>query len=448
MTQKIKFRFAPSPTGKVHIGNIRTAIITWLAARSMGGKFMLRIDDTDSERSKDEYTELLKTDLTWLGLNWDDYAHQRDRWDRYNELIQKLKDDGRLYPCYETPEQLDLKRKGLLNAGKPPLYDRSALDLTDAEKAKFEAEGKSPHWRFKMNPAPIEWNDLVRGEVRFDATLISDPVLIREDGRPLYHLCSVIDDIDFGISHITRGEDHVSNTAMHVQMFEALGATPPKMAHLPLVADMEGGKLSKRLGSLAVESLRDDEGIEPMAIVSLLARLGTSDPIEATNDMQVFIKSFDFAKFGRGTPKMDVSEIERLNARIVHGLSYDEVKDRPELKGIDENFWNNVRANLKKVSDVTDWAHVTNDKIETSVPDEDKDYIKLAAQTLPEGDINDDTWSAWTSVLKEKSDRKGRGLFMPLRQALTGMEHGPEMDKMLKLLGRDRALRRLEKAAA
>jgi len=448
MTQKIKFRFAPSPTGKVHIGNIRTAIITWLAARSMGGKFMLRIDDTDSERSKDEYTELLKTDLTWLGLNWDDYAHQRDRWDRYNELIQKLKDDGRLYPCYETPEQLDLKRKGLLNAGKPPLYDRSALDLTDEEKAKFEAEGKSPHWRFKMNPAPIEWNDLVRGEVRFDATLISDPVLIREDGRPLYHLCSVIDDIDFGISHITRGEDHVSNTAMHVQMFEALGATPPKMAHLPLVADMEGGKLSKRLGSLAVESLRDDEGIEPMAIVSLLARLGTSDPIEATNDMQVFIKSFDFAKFGRGTPKMDVSEIERLNARIVHGLSYDEVKDRPELKGIDENFWNNVRANLKKVSDVTDWAHVTNDKIETSVPDEDKDYIKLAAQTLPEGDINDDTWSAWTSVLKEKSDRKGRGLFMPLRQALTGMEHGPEMDKMLKLLGRDRALRRLEKAAA
>ncbi len=448
MTQKIKFRFAPSPTGKVHIGNIRTAIITWVAARAMGGEFMLRIDDTDSERSKDEYTDLLKTDLTWLGLDWDDYAHQRDRWDRYNELIQKLKDEGRLYPCYETSEQLDLKRKAQLNAGKPPIYDRSALDLSDEQKATFEAKGIQPHWRFKMNPTAIEWNDLVRGEVKFDGALVSDPVLIREDGRPLYHLCSVIDDIDFGISHITRGEDHVSNTAMHVQMFEALGAKPPQMAHLPLIADMEGGKLSKRLGSLAVESLREDEGIEPMAIISLLARLGTSDPIEACKTMQPIIDGFDFAKFGRGTPKMDVSEIERLNARIVHQYTYDDIKDRPELNGIDENFWMNVRANLNKVSDVTDWAHVTNDKITTSVADEDKDYIKLAAETLPEGDINDDTWGTWTSVLKEKSDRKGRTLFMPLRQALTGMDHGPEMDKMLKLLGRDRALRRLEKAAA
>jgi len=448
MTQKIKFRFAPSPTGKVHIGNIRTAIITWIAARAMGGEFMLRIDDTDSERSKDEYTALLKTDLTWLGLDWDDYAHQRDRWDRYNELIQKLKDDGRLYPCYETSEQLDLKRKALLNAGKPPIYDRSALDLTDEEKAKLESEGRQPHWRFKMNPTSIEWNDLVRGEVKFDGALMSDPVLIREDGRPLYHLCSVIDDIDFGISHITRGEDHVSNTATHVQMFEALGATPPIMAHLPLIADMEGGKLSKRLGSLAVESLREEEGIEPMAIISLLARLGTSDPIEAYTDMKPIIDAFDFNKFGRGTPKMDVSEIERLNMRIVHQLSYDDVKNRPELDGIDENFWMNVRANLKKVSDVTDWAHVTNDKITTSVADEDKDYIRIAASTLPEGDVMDDTWSAWTGTLKEKTDRKGRGLFMPLRQALTGMDHGPEMDKMLKLLGRDRALRRLEKAAS
>lgn len=447
MTQKIKFRFAPSPTGKVHIGNIRTAIITWVAARAMGGEFMLRIDDTDSERSKDEYTDLLKTDLTWLGLDWDDYAHQRDRWDRYNELIQKLKDDERLYPCYETSEQLDLKRKALLNAGKPPIYDRSALVLTDEEKAKLEAEGRKPHWRFKMDAKPIEWNDLVRGEVKFDGALMSDPVLIREDGRPLYHLCSVIDDIDFGISHITRGEDHVSNTATHVQMFEALGATPPTMAHLPLIADMEGGKLSKRLGSLAVESLREDEGIEPMAIVSLLARLGTSDPIEAFTDMKPIIDAFDFTKFGRGTPKMDVSEIERLNARIVHQLSFDDVKNRPELNGLDENFWMNVRANLKKVSDVTDWAHVTNDKITASVADEDKEYIKLAAENLPEGDIADDTWTIWTSKLKDQTDRKGRGLFMPLRQALTGMDHGPEMDKMLKLLGRERALRRLEKAA-
>jgi glutamyl-tRNA synthetase len=446
--EKVKFRFAPSPTGKVHIGNIRTAIITWLAAKSMGGDFMLRIDDTDAERSKDEYTDAIKADLKWLGLPWDDYAHQRDRWDRYNELIQTLKDNGRLYPCYETSEQLDLKRKALLNAGKPPIYDRSALDLTDAEKAKFESEGKSPHWRFKLDSKPIVWDDLIRGEITFDPATMSDPVLIREDGRPLYHLCSVIDDIDFGITHITRGEDHVSNTASHVQMFEALGAIPPKMAHLPLISDMDGGKLSKRLGSLSVEELREEDGIEPMAIVSLLARLGTSDPIEAFSSLDPIIQSFDFSKFGRGTPKMDVREIERLNAKIVHQMSYDDVNDRPELDGVDANFWDNVKANLTKVSDVKDWLHITQDKIEPTVDDADKDYIKQALGLLPEGDVTPDTWSAWTSALKDQSGRKGKELFMPLRQALTGMNHGPEMDKMLLLLGRDRAMRRMERASA
>ena len=289
------------------------------------------------------------------------------------------------------------------------------------------------------------WQDLVRGEVKFDGAAMSDPVLIREDGRPLYHLCSVIDDIDFKISHITRGEDHVSNTASHVQMFEALGATPPQFAHLPLISDADGGKLSKRLGSLSIEELRENEGIEPMAIISLLARLGTSDPIEAFTDKQPLIDTFDFAKFGRGTPKMDVREIERLNARIVHTLPYETVKDRPALQGVDEKFWNNVKANLSKVSDVTDWMHITQDTIKAEVDDADKDYIALAAQTLPEGEINDGTWGEWTSVLKEKSGRKGKELFMPLRQALTGMSHGPEMDKMIILLGRDRVLRRLQR---
>ena len=447
MNSTVKYRFAPSPTGKIHIGNVRTAIITWIAARSMGGEFMLRIDDTDYERSKDEYTEAIKRDLTWLGLNWDDYAHQRDRTDRYATLIQQLKDDGRLYPCYETPEQLDLKRKAQLNAGKPPIYDRAALDLTDEQKAKFEAEGRKPHWRFKLNnDKPIVWQDLVRGEVNFDPNTMSDPVLIREDGSPLYHLCSVIDDMDFGITHITRGEDHVSNTASHIQMFEALGATPPAMAHLPLISDADGGKLSKRLGSLSIENLRDDEGIEPMAIISLLARLGTSDPIEAFASVDPLINSFDFKKFGRGTPKMDVREIERLNAKIVHQLSYDDVKERPELSGVDAAFWENVKANLNKVGEVKDWLHITQDSVEVGVADTDKDYIKLAAETLPQGDITADTWSAWTSALKEKSGRKGRELFMPLRQALTGMDHGPEMDKMILLLGKDRVLRRLERA--
>lgn len=443
----IKFRFAPSPTGKVHIGNIRTAIITWLAARSMNGQVLLRIDDTDLERSKDEYTELIKQDLTWLGFAWDEYFHQRDRTARYNELIEKLKSDGRLYPCYETSEQLELKRKSLLNRGLPPIYDRAALNLTDADKAAFEAKGIKPHWRFKLDHAPIVWNDLVRGEVKFDGALMSDPVLIREDGSPLYHLCSVIDDIDFNITHITRGEDHVSNTATHIQMFEALGAKPPLFAHLPLLADAEGGKLSKRLGSLAVETLRDEEGIEPMAIISLLARLGTSDPIEAFNDLQPLIDTFDFAKFSRGTPKVDPLEMDRLNARIVHNMDYADVKDRPELAGVDESFWNAVKPNLNKVRDIKDWVNITQDNIAITIADEDKDYIRLAAETLPEGQFDETTWKRWVETIKSKTDRKGRALFMPLRQALTGMDHGPELDKMLPLLGRERALRRLQNAA-
>jgi glutamyl-tRNA synthetase len=448
MTQNIKFRFAPSPTGRIHIGNVRTAIITWIAARSMGGQFMLRIDDTDMERSKDEYTEMMKQDLVWLGLNWDEYAHQRDRWDRYNELIQKLKDDGRLYTCYETSEQLDLKRKSLLNRGLPPIYDRAALELTDDEKAKFEADGVRPHWRFKLNHAPIIWQDLVRGHVEFDGKLMSDPVLIREDGRPLYHICSVIDDIDFGITHITRGEDHVSNTATHVQMFEALGATPPTMAHLPLLSGMEGEKLSKRIGSLAVGDMRDEGGFEAMAIISLLARLGTSDPIEAFKSIEPLIKTFSFDKFSRGTPKVDPQEMERLNAKIVHSYDYEEVKDRPEMVGIDANFWNNVKANLDKVKDVKDWVHVTSESVEPKVEDEDKDFINDALALLPAGDMGTDTWGIWTNMLKDKTARKGRALFMPLRQALTGMDHGPEMDKMIVLLGRERVERRLKKAAA
>lgn len=448
MTQKIKFRFAPSPTGRIHIGNVRTAIITWIAARAMNGEFMLRIDDTDRERSKDEYTVALKEDLTWLGLNWDDYAHQRDRTARYNELIEKLKADGRLYPCYETSEQLDLKRKSLLNRGLPPIYDRAALDLTDEQKAKYEAEGRMPHWRFKLNHAPIVWNDLVRGEVKFDGATMSDPVLIREDGSPLYHLCSVIDDIDFGITHVTRGEDHVSNTATHVQMFEALGAEPPKFAHLPLLSGTEGEKLSKRIGSLAIGDMRDEGGFEPMSIISFLARLGTSEPIEAFANVQPLIDTFSFDKFSRGTPKVDPMEMERLNAKIVRDYKYEDVKDRPELEGVEPAFWNSVAANLTKVKDIKDWMHVTHDSVEVGVADEDKDYIRTALECLPAGEVTDESWSVWTNALKDKTDRKGRALFMPLRQALTGMDHGPEMDKMLKLLGRDRAERRLKRAAA
>ncbi len=443
----VKTRFAPSPTGLLHIGNIRTAIIVWLFARKNNGKFMLRIDDTDYERSKDEYTEQLKKDLIWLGLNWDESAHQRDRSERYNEQIKKLKDAGRLYPCYETPEELSLKRKSLLSRGLPPTYDRAALELTEDQIKKYEAEGRSPHWRFKLDHKPIEWNDLVRGPVSFHGKDMSDPVLIREDGTPLYHICSVIDDMDFGITHIVRGEDHVSNTACHLQMFEALGAELPQCAHTSMIAGADGEKLSKRLGSLSMKHLREESGIEPMAIISLLSKIGTSDPVEATTDIKKAIEDFDFSKFSRNMPKFDDNDLWRLNSKIVQQKSFADVKkrlDELELWDVDEAFWNAVRPNLTKLDDIKDWWYVANGPVKPVI--EDKDYAELLANTLPEGTLDENSWNLWITEVKAKSDRKGKQLFMPIRLALTGMEHGPELADMLPLIGRERILERLKAA--
>ena len=434
-------RFAPSPTGLLHIGNSRAAIVTWLFARSQGGEFMLRIDDTDPERSKDEYTQSLKEDLKWLGLEWDEYAHQRDRFDRYNEVIEKLKADGRLYPCYETPTELDLKRKSLLSRSLPPVYDRAALELTDEQKAAFAAEGRAPHWRFKLMMEPIEWDDLVRGPVQFHGKDMSDPVLIREDGSPLYHICSVIDDIDFGITHVTRGEDHVSNSATHVQMFEAIGGKEcvPQFAHLPLLTGTDGAKLSKRLGSLPLQQYRLEEGIEPMAIISLMARLGTSDPIEAYGSHQPLIESFDFSKFSKGSPKCDLDELWRLNAKIIHDMSYDDAKEKLAKSCMDntqitEDYWNAVRGNLDKFSDLADFWAITHGDAKPIIDDEDKDFIAQALPLLPATPWDETTWGTWIAAVKEASGRKGKGLFMPMRKALTGMEHGPELDKLLPLI--------------
>lgn len=443
----VKTRFAPSPTGLLHIGNIRTAIIVWLFARSQNGEFMLRIDDTDHERSKDEYTEQLKKDLEWLGLNWDESAHQRDRTDRYAELIQKLKDNGRLYPCYETPEELSLKRKSLLSRGLPPIYDRAALNLTDAQIKKYEDEGRSPHWRFKLEHKPIEWNDLVRGPVSFHGKDMSDPVLIREDGTPLYHICSVIDDMDFKITHIVRGEDHVANTACHLQMFEALGAKLPQCAHTSMIAGADGEKLSKRLGSLSMKHLREESGIEPMAIVSLLSKIGTSDPVEALTEMQQAIDAFDFSSFSRNMPKFDENELWRINSKIIQQKSFSDVKDRlgeMELWDVDEAFWNAVRPNLEKLSDVKDWWYVANGPVKPVI--EDKDYAEVLVKTLPEGTLDENSWNQWITEVKANTDRKGKQLFMPIRLALTGMEHGPELPQLLPLIGRERILERLKAA--
>ncbi len=438
----ITVRFAPSPTGLLHVGNVRTALVCWLDARKSQGQFLLRIDDTDQERSEERFVEAIRRDLTWLGLDWDRFERQSDRTAQYDAAIDRLKGDGRLYACYETPEELGLKRKSQLNRGLPPIYDRAALALTDAQKQDFEAQGRRPHWRFKLEHAPIAWDDLVRGAVSFQGADLSDPVLIREDGRPLYHLCSVLDDIDFGVSHVVRGEDHVANTAAHVQMFEALGATPPRFAHLALIADAEGKGLSKRLGSLSIQSLREDSGLEPMAIVSLLARLGTSDPIEPLLDLAPLVDSFDYAKFARATPRFDEEELGRLNARILHGLPYGRVADRLGA-GIDEPIWLAVRANLSRLSEARDWARVVSEPMAPVIAEEDRDFLAQAAAVLPEEPWDRDTWGRWTGAVKQASGRKGKRLFMPLRRALTGRDHGPELADLLPLLGRARVTGRL-----
>ncbi len=441
-------RFAPSPTGYIHIGNARTALITWLYARKNGGKFLLRIDDTDKERSKQEYTDAIFEDLKWLGLDWDDTAHQQGRTARYQEAIEQLKAQGRIYPCYEKPEELALKRKTLLGRGLPPIYDRASLSLTDEQKAAFEAEGRKPHWRFKMEHKTIEWQDDVRGQVRFEGKDLSDPVIIREDGSPLYHICSVVDDIDYKITHITRGEDHVANTACHIQMFEALGATAPSFVHITLLSGKEGEKLSKRLGSLNLRDLRENTGLEAMALTSLLSRIGTSDSIEAQYNIEDIIDNFDFNKFSRNLPKFNIDDVYRLNSKILHETSFVDVKERliaMGLNDIDEEFWLIVRSNISVLTDVKEWWHVANGPVTPVI--QDVNFSKTAAELLPATPWSETTWSEWTNAIKEKTGLKGKELFMPIRLSLTGQEHGPELKNLLLLIGRDRTLERLQQAS-
>ena len=437
-------RFAPSPTGYLHVGNIRTALICWLYARQQQGKFILRLDDTDQVRSTEEFSSSIGKDLTWLGLNWDDFFKQSDRRAEYDVHIARLKEQGRLYACYETAEELSLKRKALLNQGKPPIYDRGALKLSDAEKQKLEADGRTPHWRFKMLDQPVDWDDLVRGPVHFEGRDISDPVLIREDGTPLYHLCSVIDDVDTGVTHIVRGEDHVANTAAHIQMFEALGAKPPQFAHLALLSGADGDKLSKRIGSLSMRQLQKEEGIEPMAVLSLLGKLGSSDPIRLYTSLDELVADFDFAKFSRSSARLDALDIERLNMHYLAQLDYADAAPRLEkleLGAIDEILWNAIRGNLKRMDEARLWLDIVSQPVTPLI--EEKDYLGEAAQCLP-ANLNAQSWTEWTGALKEKTGRKGKALFMPLRKALTGLDHGPEMNIILERIGYDRASKRLQ----
>jgi len=427
-------RFAPSPTGYLHIGNARTALICAIVARKNGGKFMLRIDDTDLERSKAEYEEAIKQDLEWLGLKWDSFARQSERLAQYEKVKQQLIDSGRLYPCFETQEELEIRRKMQLSRGLPPVYDRAALKLTKEQIEANIAAGKKPHYRFKMEHTDIVWEDGIRGTTKFNGAHISDPIVIRETGAYTYMLPSTVDDADFKVTHVVRGEDHVTNTATQIQMFEAMGVTIPNFMHLALIKGKEG-KISKREGGFEIRSLRE-EGIEPMAILSFLARVGTSDPIEARADLDALIKEFEPSKFSRSMAIYDPLEIERLNAKIVHEMDYSHIKNRVQ---VDEKFWNAVRLNLTKVEEVNVWWKICNEDVGTAADD----FTRQAATMLPPEPWDANTWNQWIEAVKAETGRKGKELFMPLRLALTGMEHGPELKDMLPLIGRERALKRL-----
>jgi glutamyl-tRNA synthetase len=436
---KIVTRFAPSPTGRLHVGNIRTALHNYLFAKKHGGSFLLRIDDTDRERSTAEFDQAIRDDLEWLGLQPDRVVRQSEHFALYEREFERLKEAGRVYACYETPEELELRRKVLLGRGLPPVYERKDTDAAPPE-------GRAPHWRFRLDhEQPIMWNDLIRGEQKFDPKLLSDPVVRREDGSWLYLLPSVIDDIDLGVTHVVRGEDHVSNSAAQIQMFEALGAKPPEFAHEALLVAAEG-KLSKRLGSYGAEHLRE-EGVEPMALLSLLARIGTSRPVEPIASLEELAAGFDFAHFGRAPAHFDPHEVELVNARLLHKLSFGAVAERLP-KGASEDDWLLLRPNLERLEDFAGWHAVLAGEIEPpELAHDERLLVKEAANVAQGLDWSAEPWRALTEAVKKATGKKGRELFHPLRVALTGRESGPEMAGLVERMGQKRAVRRLEAAA-
>lgn len=439
----VTVRFAPSPTGLLHVGNARVALINWLFAKSHGGYFVLRYDDTDLERSRPEYVDAIAEDLKWLGLHWDRKAFQSKRLAAYEAATEKLKADGRLYACFETPEELEYKRKRQMALGRPPVYDRAGLHLSAPERRKQEDEGRAPHWRFKLEHRVERWDDLVRGDSHVDCASLSDPVLIRADGTFLYTLPSVVDDLDLGVTHVIRGEDHVTNTAPQLQLFRALSGEPPSFGHLPLMTDSSGGGLSKRLGSGSLRDMRAD-GVEPMALDSLLAKLGSSDAIQLRASLQELVDEFDIRHFSRATPKFDPVELGHLNARYLHSLSFDEAHPRLAALGLrdaPEEFWLAVRPNLATLAEARQWWEVVAGPAQPVI--EDADIAAAALAALPPEPWDETTWGALTGAVKEATGRKGKALFHPLRLALTGRDHGPELKTLLPLIGRERAAKRL-----
>lgn len=430
-------RFAPSPTGYIHVGNLRTALMNYLIARKTGGTFILRLDDTDQERSKQEYIDALFRDLEWLGIRYDRVEQQSKRLDRYREAAEELKKAGRFYECFESPMELDLKRKKLLNMGRPPVYDRASLKLTADDREKLRAEGREGYWRFLLDQERIEWTDGIIGPISIDAASVSDPVLIKADGQVLYTFASSVDDVDMGVTHIVRGADHVTNTATQIQIMQALGGTPPEFAHHSLLSGPGGEKLSKRLGALSLRDLRA-QGVEPMALLSLMARLGSSKPIELAGSLDELAADFDLGSFGTAPTEFDAANLFPLTRAHVQGLPYAEVKARiaalgvPEAKA--EQFWAVAKGNITVMADLEGWWKLFRDGAEPVVDEADRDFVRQALALLPPRPFTRDTWGQWTAAVKEATGRKGKELFMPLRKALTGQAHGPEMADVLPLL--------------
>ena len=434
-------RYAPSPTGRLHIGNARPALLNWLFALRTGGTYVLRLDDTDTARSTEEFARGIEADLAWLGVTPSVKVRQSDRMALYDAARDRLIAAGRLYPSYETEDELEIKRGRARLLGKPPIYDRAALVLTDAQKRAYEAEGRKPHWRFKLDGRPVQFTDLIKGPQTVNTASMSDPVLIRGDGSYLYTLCSVVDDIDLAITQVIRGEDHVSNTGTQIEIFEALGGTVPEFAHHNLLTGAEGEGLSKRLGSLSLSDLRA-EGFEAMAVALVAVLTGTSLPVEPYGDLAAVAAKLDLSMISHGPARFDPAELESLNARILHAMPY--AVAQPRLpKAIGGAAWDILRANLGKFADIEPWAKVISDRIAGMPAAEDKAFLAEAVELLPPEPWDETTWSKWTGALKEKSGRKGRALFHPLRLALTGREDGPELKKLLPLLGRKACLDRL-----
>ncbi|SUE43503.1 glutamate--tRNA ligase [Roseomonas gilardii] len=441
----MKVRFAPSPTGYIHVGNARAALANWLFARRQGGQFLLRLDDTDTERSKPEYARAIEEDLRWLGLDWDAFLRQSDRTALYAAAAEKLKAQGRLYPCLESEEELEFKREQRRRQGKAPVYDRAALRMTPEQLARAEANGKRPYWRFKLSGGEVGWRDMVLGDRRVKLPALSDPVLVRADGTFLYTFTSVVDDLETGITHVIRGEDHVTNTGIQLDIMGALGmGREIRFAHLPLLVDAEGAPLSKRLNSVSLRQFRRD-GIEPAALAGYLAALGSPrDPVPAMP--AELVAGWSLEGLSRSAARFDPRQMMALNRKYLHGLDFAALRDRLP-PGATEEFWRAVRGNLDTLGEAKDWLDVVEGDILPSEQPEEADFLRAALACLPEEPWNGDTWSRWTAELAGRTGRKGRVLFWPLRRALTGEEHGPDLKALLPLIGRDRAVQRLTASA-